>query len=285
MNAANPELLSDPAAWATDVMARAYNAIQAFLPDLLLAGIVLLGGWLGAWAIRLIILRFGSGLDTLLSTLNQTPAATTQRFRWSIAAIVGNVAFWIVIAAALVSASETLGLRLLAGWLNELLSYLPRLLISGAILFIGYLVSRGLRDLILGFSGARNLQHGVLLGETASGLVLAFALLLALDQLGLDVDLLKNIIVLAFAAFFGGTALAFGIGAADAVRNIMASHYLRRMYQPGLLVQVGDREGEILELTAVGVLLETENGQAFIPARVFLESGSMILEPEDDDGT
>lgn len=277
-------ILSDPAAWATDAMTGVYAAFNAFLPSLLLAVVLLLAGWLGASLVRMAVLRFGRGLDTLLATIRQRSPDPSERSRWSITAIVANLAFWIVIAFGVIGASETLGLVMLASWLEELLSYLPRLLISAAILFIGYLVGRGLRALMLDLAGARNLQHGQLLAQVVSGLVLAFALLLALDQLGLDVDLLENIIVLAFAAFFAGTALAFGMGGADAVRNIMASHYLRRVYQPGLLVRVAGQEGEILELTPVGVLLETEDGQLFVPARVFLEQGAVILEPEDVDG-
>ncbi|MDZ7750675.1 MAG: hypothetical protein U5S82_03210 [Gammaproteobacteria bacterium] len=245
---------------------------HAFLPSLLLAVVLLLAGWLGAGLARVAILRSDGAW-----TRSWPPSTRAPRRQASAPAGPSPPS-----SPTWRSGCNRLrrhrrlgdpGLLLLASWLEELLSYLPRLLISAAILFIGYLVSRGMRELMLDLAGARDLQHGQLLAQVVSGLVLAFALLLALDQLGLDVDSLKNIIVLAFAAFFGGTALAFGMGGADAVRNIMASHYLRRMYQPGLLVRVGGQEGEILELTAVGVLPETEEGQQFVPARVLLGAG------------
>ncbi len=278
-------ILNDPAAWAADVTTRIYDSVQTFLPDLLLASIQLLLGLVAAWLIRLIILRFGRGLDRLLSTFRMGTTIPVAHTDWPISTIFGNIAFWIIIAFSLVTASKSLDLIFLANWLQELLSYLPRLLISAAILFIGNLISQGLRDLIQGYAFARDDQHGSLFAQLVAGLVLVFALLLALDQLGLDVSLLENIIILAFAALFGGTALAFGMGAADSIRNIMASHYIRNQYQPGLQVQVGELKGEILELTTVAVLLDNENGQIMIPARIFMEKASLILEPEEVDGT
>lgn len=277
-------LLTDPMAWATEAGGRALAEAQAFLPKLLQALVLLLLAWGAAWLLRAVILRFGRGLDRLLASLNRATGEDTTRPGWSVTAITAGVAFWVVIALGVVSASEVLGLALLAEWLEDLLGYLPRVLISGFILFIGYLVSQGLRDLLLGLPAIRRLRYGGLLAGSLSGLTLAFALLLALDQLGLDTGLLKSVLIIAVAALAGAGALAFGLGTADTVRNIMASHYLRTIYQPGVLVRMDGREGEILELTPVGVLLETAEGREFIPARRFLEQGAVIVDPEEDDG-
>lgn len=284
-NPSQSELLTDPASWAADATARLIHGLQAVLPDLLQAGILLLLGWLGAWITRLVILRFGSGLDRLLATLHQGPLESVSRSRWSITVIAGNLAFWIVIAASVIAASRAAGLALLADWLLGMLRYLPSLLISGAILFIGHLISQGLRDLVHGYADSRGIQHGAMLAQVTGGLVLAFTLLLALGQAGLDVTLLEHIITLAIAAFFGASAIAFGIGTADSVRNIMASHYLRRQFQPGQTVRFGDLEGQLLAITSVAVLLDTDTGQALIPARRFMEDASLILQSEDIDGT
>jgi small-conductance mechanosensitive channel len=201
--------------------------------------------------------------------------------RWSVSNLVGNIAFWITLAYAVSAAAEQLGLNTFAQWILGLLGYLPGLLISLFILFIGYLVAGGVRNLILAVAEANGFQHGLSLGHLAAGLILAFTLLLGLAQLGLDVTLFATIIVLAAAALFASAALAFGIGAADAVRNVMASHYVRRSYQPGQRVRVNGAQGEILELTQVAVIVATEEGEAWIPARHFLESVATILDDED----
>lgn len=280
----DPKILSEPATWASQLISKTYQTVLAFLPDLMHALILLILGLIGAWLTKLLILRFGRGLDRLMSTLDRGRVETGSRPKISVTGIAARGAFWIILILSFIGASEALGMQTLAKWLQGLLSYLPSLLISAAIMFIGYLISQGTRDLILKFSGVHDLQNGYLLAQVVAGLIIAFSLLLALEQLGLDASLLENILILSFAAFFGGAALAFGIGAADSIRNILASHYLRRLYQPGMTVRVSEVEGEILELTAVGVLFETDQGQTFIPARTFMEQVSIICEQEDDDG-
>jgi hypothetical protein len=65
------------------------------------------------------------------------------------------------------------------------------------------------------------------------------------------------------------------------VRNIMASHYVRKAYRTGQRVRMEGLEGEILELTQVSVILETQEGAAWIPARRFLEQVALVIEEEE----
>ena len=89
-----------------------------------------------------------------------------------------------------------------------------------------------------------------------------------------------TMIILAAAALFGSAALAFGLGASDAVRNVMASHYVRKAYNPGQRIRFLELEGEIREMTQVEVIVETSDGEARIPARHFLEHVALVIEEE-----
>jgi len=273
-------LIDNPGLWLEQVTRELTLTLKTFLPNLLGALALLVVGWLAAFLVRWVIHRFGRGLDAILSVVHRWLGQEVSRPHWSISDLVGNTAFWIMLAYFVSAAAEQVGLVSFANWVLQLLGYLPRVLISGFILFIGYLISNGVRKLFLSVADANGFAHGSGIGHLASGLILAFALLLALDQLGLDVDVFANIIVLAAAAIFGGAALAFGIGAGDAVRNVMASHYVRKAYRTGQRVRVHDHEGEILELTDVAVIIETAEGEAWIPARHFLDHVALIIEEE-----
>jgi len=271
-------LIDNPGLWFDEAIGELTVALKTFLPNLLGALALLLLGWLAAFVIRWLVHRFGKGLDAILAAVHRWTGQEVTQPRWSVSSLVGNAAFWLTLAYALSAAAEQIGLTTFANWVLGLLGYLPGLLISLFILFIGYLVSGGIRNLIMAVADSNGFRHGTSLGHLASGLILAFALLLGLAQLGLDVTLFAEIIVLAAAALFASAALAFGIGAADAVRNVMASHYARQAYRPGLRIRLGEVEGEIVELTQVAVIVETEQGEAWIPARQFLENAAVILE-------
>jgi len=273
-------LIDNPGLWLEEALGNLTVALKAFLPNLLAALALLLLGWLAAFVLRWLIHRFGKGLDAFLSVVHRWLGQEVSRPRWSVSNLAGNIVFWITLAYAVSAAAEQLGLVTFANWVLDLLGYLPRVLISAFTLFIGYLVSGGVRNIVVAVADSSGFQHGLSLGQLASGLILAFTLLLALAQLGLDVTVFADIILLAAAALFGSAALAFGIGAGDAVRNVMASHYVRKSYRPGQRVRLQGLEGEILEMTQVAVIIETEGGEAWIPARHFLETIALVIEEE-----
>ncbi|MGB5298978.1 MAG: hypothetical protein WBM52_11535 [Thiogranum sp.] len=276
-------LIDDPGLWLEYALEDLILVLKTFLPNLLGALALLLIGWLAAFVVRWLIHRFGKGLDAILAVIHRWLGQEVTRPRWSVSNLVANVAFWITLAYTVSAAAEQLGLITFANWVLGLLGYLPRVLISAFILFIGYLISNGVRNVIVAVADSNNFQHGLSLGHLASGLILAFTLLLGLAQLGLDVAVFANIILLAAAALFGSAALAFGIGAGDAVRNIMASHYVRKAYRPGQKVRMQGLEGEILELTQVAVIVETGEGEASIPAQHFLENVALVVEEQESE--
>jgi hypothetical protein len=274
-------LIDNPGLWLEGALRELTAALKTYLPHMLEALALLVIGWLAAFIVRWLVNRFGKGLDVILAVVHRWLGQEVTRTRWSVTNLAGNVAFWITLAYAVSAAAEQLGLITFANWVLGLLGYLPRVLISAFILFIGYLISSGIRNTIVAVTDASGFQHGLSLGHLVAGLILAFALLLGLNQLGLDVSLFADIIILAAAALFGSAAIAFGIGAADAVRNVMASHYVRKVYRTGLRVRLQELEGEILELTPVAVIVETAEGEALIPARHFLETVSVVVEEQE----
>ena len=275
-------LIDNPGLWLELVVKDLTDTIITFLPDLLGAVAVLIVGWVGAFILRWLIQRFGKGLDAIMNVVHRWLGHKITRPRWSVSSLVGDITFWITLIYIFSAAADQLGLNTLSSWILGLLGYLPRVVISIFILMLGYLVSEGVRKFIVTLADSSGYQHGLPLGYLATGLILAFTLLLGLAQLGLDVTVFANIITLAAAALFGGIALAYGIGASDSVRNVMASHYVRKTYRPGQRVRILGIEGEVLELTPVDVIVATGDGEARIPAHQFLDNVALIIDGEEN---
>jgi hypothetical protein len=271
-------IIDQPGLWFDEAISSLILALKTFLPNLLGGLALLLFGWLMAFLVRWLILRFGRGMDAILAVLHRWSGQEVAQPRWSVSALVASVSFWLIVTYAVSAAAEQVGLTTFANWVLGLLGYLPSVLISLFILFIGYLLAGGVRNLIMAIADSSGFQHGQTLGHFSAGLIMAFSLLLSLSQLGLDVTLFASIITLAAAALFGSVAVAFGIGAADAVRNVLASHYVRKEYRTGQRIRIDDLQGEILDLTQIAVLVGTDEGEAWVPARYFLERVAQILE-------
>jgi small-conductance mechanosensitive channel len=256
--------------------------LGAYLPSLIAALLLLLSGWVVARLTRMLILRLGTGFGRLANRFGLSSKMQALRLPWSITQIIATIVYWLVILFFLTAAAESLGLPGIATWLSQIIAYLPMIFAGAVIVLLGYLVGAFLRDSITAAGGTFGVQESRLLGQSVYFATLAVAVIIGVGQLGIDVSLLIAIVTISVAALFGAIALAFGLGARTSVANILASHYVRRTYKAGQRIRVGDFEGEILELTPTAVILDTRAGRALVPASLFNEAASVLLDRDDD---
>lgn len=170
------------------------------------------------------------------------------------------------------------------GELSELFDrswgFVARLLFASGILVTGHILGALTRTLLRGFSRGSELAA---LPQIAYVAIAGIALLVALSHLGLDVSFITQLILVFFAVFFTGLALAFALGAKTLVANLAAGGELMN-FKPGDRIRVDGIEGTVLEIHRTGAVLSTEEGLARIPARKFSELTVTILRKEEDDG-
>jgi len=256
--------------------------LGTYLPNLLGALAALFGGWLLARAARTLMLRLGRGYDRLANRLGWRRGTQRLGLKNSPIEILSWVLYWLVLLFALTMAADILGMPGLATWLGKLLSVLPALFGAGAIFLIGYLLANIVREAIIAANATGRRSRDILMARLLHGLVLAVSSVVALGQLGIDVSLLAMLIVVAFAALVGAIGLAFGLGAKHTVGNMIAAHYLRRIYRVGAQVRLGDTQGELVDVTPTAVLLETDEGIVSIPAHLFEARISINLNTEGE---
>jgi len=127
---------------------------------ILTAIVILIVGWIIARVISALVrtaLR-RTGLDERLAG-----ATGEGRSRFSIAAIISQVVFFIVMIMVWVAAAQALGLTIITEPLNALLnsvfSYLPKLLGAAGLLAIAWLIATVVRKLIAGALGSTGLDE------------------------------------------------------------------------------------------------------------------------------
>ncbi len=258
------------------------TVLGAYLPNIAGALAALFGGWLLARAARALILRLGRGYDRLAIRLGWRHAPQRLALKNSPMEIVSWVLYWLVLLFALTMAADILGMPGLATWLGKLLSVLPSLFGAGAIFLIGYLLANIVREAVITANATGRRSRDILMARLLHGLVLAVSTVVALGHLGIDVSLLATLIVVAFAALVGAIGLAFGLGAKNTVGNMIAAHYLRRIYRVGAHIQFDNTQGELVDFTPTAVLVETDQGIVTIPAHLFETRISVNLHTEGE---
>lgn len=119
------------------------------------------------------------------------------------------------------------------------------------------------------------------MGKLAQIIIILLTGLIAFDQIGINVSILINLIIIIIGALLFGAAFAFGLGARESVSNILASYYLQKIYKVGQVIQIGGKKGRIIEITPTAVILEASEGQLYIPAKEFNKETSILFVEEE----
>ncbi|MCW9013155.1 MAG: mechanosensitive ion channel [Gammaproteobacteria bacterium] len=249
-----------------------------YLPKIAAAVMLLVVGWLLARLVRLLVVRAIGSLDHVWQRLVSRRGLEHMQSRQPPTRIVGELVFWLLMLVFVTLATEVLGLDVFGTWLKQIVSYLPLVVAGLLIVLVGFIVSALARDLVASAAGSAGLARGDLLARTAQMIILFIAIILGIDQIGIDIMFLSVVAGIILAAMLGGIALAFGLGARTHVSNIIAANQLRQIYQIGDKVRIGDTEGRVISITVSRVILETAEGSVDVPAKIFDEQVTVLLE-------
>jgi len=264
-----------------DTFRQFIHIAEAYIPNLLQALALLITGLVLAWTAKWLIIRLGKGIDHLVHAIGL--ASFNIRLRWPIAEILGWIVYWVLILFFITAAVKNLGLPALAALLGRLINYLPTLLIAGIFIVGGVVLGNNLRDRITSGARSAGLRQAEILGSWVRMIIIILAFVVGFAQIGLNVRLFEQILMVFVAALSGAVALSFGLGAGSTVANIISARYVRSTYRVGQLIRIQDMEGKVLELLPTGVILDTDKGRTFIPAKIFDQEASVLLDNQSSD--
>lgn len=258
--------------------ARLTDQLAAYLPRLLMAAALVVGGWLAAKLLRALSVRLLTGLDRLWHRFIAHRGLEQLQTPYPPARLAGEIVFWLVILFVVAGAAALLGLGTFVAWLSQVAAYLPILLTGLLIILAGIVISALTRDLVTSTAHRAGLAQSGLLGRLTQAAILLTAVTVGIDQIGIDITFIAITVGIALAAALGAAALAFGLGARDYVSNVIAGHQLRDHYRTGDTVRIRDIEGTVVEITATRLVLSTERGRVTVPARLFEQEIAALVD-------
>lgn len=247
-----------------------------YLPNLVSALTLFVVGLVIALLVKWILIRLGAGLDRIVHAIGIKSIPVLRD--WPFGVIFGWLAFWLIMLFFITAAVDSLGLPGLADWLARLINNLPLYIVAGLCIVAGVMLGNLVKHRIQSMARSSGMRQADMLGATLRFIIITFAVITGMDQLGLDVSLFELILVISIASVALSIALAFGLGAGPSLSNVISGRYVRKNYEVGQRIRIREFEGEILELLPTGVVLDTQGGRTFIPARMFDDSASILLD-------
>jgi small-conductance mechanosensitive channel len=256
--------------------------IISFAPQLIGAIALLIAGWIIAKTLGVASKKLVGSFDSLFQRVAQTDGARQEKIKRSYAVIVSKVVFWTVMIFFISAAANTLGWQMFSSWMNSIVIYLPNLITGLLIILGGFLLGNGVKSVVINAAHSAGIEQGQFLARVVQIVILFTTLVIGIEQIGINVIFLTNVLVVTVGVFLSGAALAFGLGARTLVANIIGGQYVRKHCRVGEQMRLGAVEGNLVEVTQTSIILDTESGRTVIPAKYFQEQVSSFISNRKD---
>jgi len=195
------------------------SSIISYLPHFFAGLLIFIIGLILAEILKKILLSLFHLLK-LKIILSQWKVASEKEVKiWE--EIFGELLRWSVVVLFLIPAAEVWGLSKITGVFNQLLFYLPNVLISVVIGFVGIIFGHLIADLVKQSVKSVRPASAVMLSAFARYAVIFFTVLIVMNQLGIAQDLIRILFtgIVAMLALAGG--LAFGLGGKELAKDLL----------------------------------------------------------------
>ena len=195
--------------------------------------------------------------------------------------VLAGIFYWLILIFFFTTAAKTLGLPGINELVGKLVARLPDILIAIVIIWAGFVLGAAVRERIVVLLKNTEIQYYRAFGNAVRITIIILAIIVSLRQIGVNVQLIENALIVCLAAVALAVALSFGLGAGSIVTNIIAINQLKRIYVKGQRVKIDHIEGQIVEFIKSAVIHDTDSGRAMIPAKSFQERASILLDEDE----
>lgn len=193
--------------------------IVQFVPAILAAAVIFIVGWIIGMILSKVIEQVVDVLriDDALKASGVHEAVKDAGFHLHAGRLLGNLVKWFIVIVFLVASLEVLGLVRVTIFLQSVvLMYLPQVIVAVMILMLAAVVAEVVKGVVSGSARAAGVSQANMAGAVAKWAIWIFAILAALNQLGVAAAFWQTLftgIVVALSLAFG---LAFGLGGKEA---------------------------------------------------------------------
>src|SRR3954469_7496895 len=219
--------------WSEAMLTSLAGAMAMFFaarPKVLAFVLILVVGWIIAGLIA-------RGVAALLRGIHFNQVAERSGFaafvrnigvKTDCAGFLALVAKWFIRLIVLVVAFDALGLPAVSDVLRQLLLWLPNLAVGIVVLIIGGLLANAAFGLLRGATASAGFRHPELIGNIGRVAVWIFAIIVAVNQIGIAQTLVNTLFMGAVALVTIALGLAFGLGGRE-----LAAKLLNKWYEEG----------------------------------------------------
>lgn len=231
--------------WGDAFMASMTNALMVFMaaiPKVIAFVLILMIGWfiasLIAKAVAVVLrkIKFNQIAERAgIAGFVQSMSVETDS-----AGLLAGIVKWFIRLITLVVAFDALSLPAVSEFLRQVLLWIPNLVVALVVLVIGGLAAKALSKLVKGTAEKAGFDNSDVLATIASVSVWTFAILIAVNQIGVGATLVNTLFMAAVGALALASGLAFGLGGKDTAGRMVEAWYRKGEEAAPKIAAVGE---------------------------------------------
>lgn len=215
--------VQDWAALIVGSLQNLWTGVVGTIGNIIGALIVLIIGLLVASGLAVLVERIIAAikLDTALAKMGVGEYFERAGLKLNSARFFGRIVYWFFVIVFLLAATDILQFYSLSTFLNDVLLYIPNVIVAVLIMLAAVVVGNFLRKLVWASVKSAKLHGAGFLGSLTWWAVIIFGFFASLTQLGVAVALINSIVTgfVAMLAIAGG--IAFGLGGKDYASSLI----------------------------------------------------------------
>ena len=199
------------------------NEIASALPKIIGAILILIIGWIIAKLIKrlfvkiLKLVKFNyltekSGIDKFLKEGGVKVSAID---------VIGTLIYWFIMLIVIMATLNSLNLTAASALFNEIMLYIPNIIVAIAILIIGIYLARMVSQIIKTSLKGMQDKTSNLISQIAFIAIIVLTVFVTIGQLNIAKEIMTSAFIIIFGAICLALALAFGLGGREKAAEIL----------------------------------------------------------------
>lgn len=216
--------------WGQAILVSITAALMTFLsfiPALLGAAIILLIGWFVAGLLaRLVQMALHAvGFERAVTNTGLDTVYEQTGGRWTASRVAAELVKWFVFLIFVQAAANVLGMAQITEIINSIILYIPNVLVALVVLVAGAWLAQFVAELVRNSMANMGVANGGMVASFTRFLVIALAVIIAINQLGIGEVVVNTLYIGLVAAAALAIGLAFGLGGRETAARITESWY------------------------------------------------------------
>lgn len=252
---------------AMESLTKVWFEISSIFPNIIGTLVIVILGWFFTKILIRIIRKVlvMAKVHKIDDAVNQIEIVEGKNLNFNTVKVISLFIKMLIYIMLAIMASDILGMQIISQEISNFLGYLPQLFSALIIFMAGLLLANMAKNGIKSLFESMEISGAKIISQLVFIIFLVFISITALDQAGVDTEIISNNVSFIIGGFILTIVLAVGFGAQKIVGDLLKTFYIRKTYEIGQKIAFKNIKGTVESIDGISMTLKTDQGKIVVP--------------------